>query len=222
MSEKPQYKIFLSCGAPYTSEQDIFISRVEEYLRNHNCETQTVGRKNFSVRQPAQFARDLIAECDGVVVIAFERLRVDKGRDKPESVDENSVDGRSFPTVWNHMEAAMGYAHDLPIFTLVAPGLHREGMLSDRFEWFAQEVELTPDFLFTDQFQQAFNDWLRRVDERKGKSIGAIIDPSKMRMIDLFMALTPNQLKGCVVAAFTILTAVAGLSFKLGSYLNKP
>ena len=108
MNEKPRYKVFLSCGTPYTSDQDAFISAIEDYLHNHDCETQTVGRSNFSVRQPVQFARNLIAECDGIVVIAFERLRVDKGRDKPRSKDEKLVEGRSFPTVWNQMEVAYG------------------------------------------------------------------------------------------------------------------
>jgi hypothetical protein len=222
MSERPKYKIFLSCGAPFTKEQDVFISVVEEYLRNHDCETKTIGRNNFSIRQPAQFARDVIAECDGIVVIAFERLRVEKGKDKPNSKDEKLVVSRSFPTVWNHLEAAMGYAHDLPILTLVAAGLYREGMLSDRFEWFALEVELTPNFLTTEMFHQSFKDWLSRVEERTKTPFKTKIDPSKLRMVDLFMSLTPNQFWGLLGAAFAVIMAVAVLAFKLGAYLEKP
>jgi hypothetical protein len=222
MSHTEKHRIFLSCGAPYTSEQGAFVSAIEDYLSNHDCETQTVGRRSFSVRQPVQFARNLIADCDGVVVIAFERLLVDKGRDKPGSTNEKAVDGRLFPTVWNQMEAAMAYAHDLPILTLVAKGLYRQGMLSDRLEWFAQEVDLKPEFLATDQFHQVFTDWLGRVEERKKTPWRTKLDPSKLRMADLFMVLTPKQLWGLVAATVAVLTVVAGVAYKLGAFFKKP
>ncbi len=221
MGEKTSYKVFLSCGAPYTLEQESFISAVEKHLSNRDCETHTVGRNNYSVSQPIKFARDLIAECDGMVVIAFERVRVDKGRDKPGG-KEKPLDGKSFPTVWNHLEAAMGYANDLPILTLVALGLHREGMLSDRIEWYAQEVELTPDFLSTDQFNQTFNDWLRHVDERKRMQHRIKIAPSEMQIGDLIKALTPSQFWGFIVAAIAAIVAIFSFGFEVGTYLKKP
>ena len=67
MGVKTRYKVFLSCGAPYTLEQESFISAVEKHLSNRDCETHTVGRNNYSVSQPIKFARDLIVECDGTV-----------------------------------------------------------------------------------------------------------------------------------------------------------
>jgi hypothetical protein len=42
------------------------------------------------------------------------------------------------------MEAAMAYARKMPLLILVQPGLKRQGMLSDRLEWMAIEVALTP------------------------------------------------------------------------------
>ena len=222
MSGKQSYQVFLSCGAPYTQEQESFISAVEKYLHNQDCETQTAGRNSFSVDQPVKFARNLISGCDGIVVIAFERVRIDKGRDKPGSQDEKPLDCRSLPTVWNHMEAAMGYAQDLPILTLVASGLYREGMLSDRFEWFAQEVELTPDYLSTDQFNQVFKDWLSRIDERKIRRHGTKVVPSELKMGDLIKALTPPQFWGIIVAALTAAVAIFSLGFKVGTYLKTP
>lgn len=222
MGEKSNYKIFLSCGTTYTSEQEAFVSAVEKYLHNHDCETNTVGRNSFSISQPVKFARDLISKCDGIVVIAFERVRVDKGRDKPDSKDEKTVDGRLLPTVWNHMEAAMGYAHDLPILTLVASGLYREGMLSDRFEWLAQEVKLTPNYLTEDQFNQAFKDWLDRIKERKRTPHRMGIVPSELRIADLIMALTPQQFWGVIVAAAAAIAAVFALGIEVGKHLNGP
>jgi hypothetical protein len=222
MSEKPSYRIFMSCGTPYRQEQEAFISAVEKCLRNNNCETHTIGRNSFSIDQPVKFARDTIAECDGIVVIAFERIRLDKGKDKPGSKEEKPVNGRSFPTVWNHMEAAMAYANDLPVLTFVASGLHREGMLSKRFEWLAQEVELTPEYLATDQFNQTFKDWLHRIDKRKNMQHEMKIDASKLQIRDLILALTPQQFWGFIVATVTAFAAIFAVGFELGSYLKKP
>lgn len=227
MSAKTRYDIFLSCSRPYTQEQESFISAVEMHLHNQGCETYTVGRSKFSVRQPVRYARDLIAKCDGIVVIAFESLRVDKGWGKPESQGGKwkSLDGRSFTTVWNHMEAAMGYAHDLPILTLVASGLHREGMLSDRLEWYAQIVELEPNYLGTEQFNQVFNEWLHLVDERKRMPHRTKIDLSELKMGDLIKALndlTAWKFWMLILAVASVIAFVFSIGFEAGTYLKKP
>jgi hypothetical protein len=86
----------------------------------------------------------LYSTCRGAVVVAFERTRILTGLDKPGSSVPKEIKNESHPTVWNHMEAAMAYARKMPLLILVQPGLKRQGMLSDRLEWMAIEVALTP------------------------------------------------------------------------------
>ena len=166
MNQPSQLRIFVSCGSPYTDAQEQFLAAVEAYLESHGCTPQTVGRSIYSARQPVEASRDLIGSCHGAVVIAFERMLIATGYDKPGSPHQKELLGERHPTVWNQMEASMAYAQKVPILTFVQPGLKRQGMLSDRLEWKAMETDLQPSFLLTEEFRQVFGEWIASVRHR--------------------------------------------------------
>jgi hypothetical protein len=174
------------------------------------------------VRQPIQFARDLIAECDGTMVIAFERIRINDGLDRPGSTSQRSINGHAYATVWNQLEAAMAYAKNIPAFTLVQKGLHRQGMLSDRLEWFALEDELSPALLKTEKFHQFFQDWLSRVETRRVSPKLSDVDPSQLKIGELISLLTPKQLWSILAAAIGVLATVATVAYALGQFYATP
>jgi len=144
-----EMKVFMSCGSTFTDTQKAFVEELERFLQKEECVPHTVGKSSFSAIQPIRHARDVIQECDGAVVVAFERYRIEKGLEKPESKDEGSIDGWKLPTPWNQLEAAMAYGMELPLFIVVERGLKRQGMIGDRHEWYAQEIELSKDYLKT-------------------------------------------------------------------------
>jgi hypothetical protein len=154
------------------------------------------------------------------VVIAFERTRVLEALDEPGSPNEKLLTNESHPTVWNQLEAAMAYARDVPMLTFIEPGLRRQGMLSDRIEWFAQETDLDPAFLKTEQFNQTFQDWLTRVAERRENPQKLDIDPSNIKVKELLSRLTPKQLWGLCTGLGGFLVAIATIAFKLGQHLH--
>ncbi len=213
--DKP-YQVFLSCGTPDMQAQEDFISAIEDQLKSHNCIPQTVGRSSFSGRQPVEASRDLIGTCDGAVVIAFERIRIIEGLEKPGSTERKEIQNESHPTIWNQMEAAMAYAQRVPILTFVQRGLKRQGMLSDRFEWTALETDLSPSFLRTDQFQQVFREWLSYMQKRRTSSQKVDLDLGKVKVGALLSLLTTTQLWGLIVAIATI----AALAFKAGQWFR--
>lgn len=151
--------VFISTGRPHTEKQEKFITAVEDLLRQDHFVPQTVGRNIYSIKQPVRSVCDYIRDSHGAVIIAFERIRVHKGAEKPGSAHEEKLRDISLPTVWNQLEAAMAYANDLPILTLVERGLERQGMLSDRVEWYAQEILLEPETLQSDEFIGVYSDW---------------------------------------------------------------
>ena len=221
-AKKEAYKIFVSCGFPYNQPQEDFVSAIEAYLKSHNCEPMTIGRNKFSVLQPVQFAREVITECDGMLVIAFERIRINDGLDKPNSSSQKSLNGHIYPTVWNQIEPSIAYARNVPIFTFVQKGLNRQGMLSDRLEWFALEDELTPALFNTDKFNQYFQDWLFRVEARKLSPKLSNVEPSQIKMGELIALLTPTQLWGIISTAIGILATVATAAYTLGKFFGTP
>jgi hypothetical protein len=219
VSEK-LYSVFLSRGAAYTQEQEDFISAVEAHLKSHGCTPQTVGRSAFSIRQPVQAARDLIGNCDGAVVIAFERLRVLEALDKPGSPEESRIKNESHPTIWNQMEAAMAYGQRVPILTFIQSGLRRQGMLSDRLEWMALETDFSTNFLRTTQFQQTFGEWLALVAERRTSWRKSGIDPGELTIGHLLTQLKARQLWSVLVAVSAVAAAIFLAAFKAGQWFQ--
>jgi len=217
MNDSP-ISIFVSCGTPDTQIQESFIQAIETLLRSHGCEPQTVGRSKFSGRQPVQAARDLIGDCGGAIVIAFERSRIIKGIERPESPNPQEVANESHPTIWNQMEAAMAYAQRVPILTLIQPELKRQGMLSTRLEWVALQKELTPNLLLTDEFRQIFNEWMSYVKNRSAEAESEEIDPGKLKIGYLVKQLTSAQFAGLIGSVFAALAAVGAISFKIGQW----
>jgi hypothetical protein len=219
--ESTSLPVFLSCGTPHTEVQESFLSAVEAYLKSHGCEPQTVGRSKFSARQPVEASRDLIASCNGAVVIAFERTRILTGLDKPGSSSQKKIEDESYPTVWNQMEAAMAYANKVPILTLIEPNLKRQGMLSDRLEWMAMEVEFLPAFLATEHFRQVFTEWFSEVKRTAANPEPLDFDPGEMKVSDLLPLLKGKQAWAIAAGIFSILAVLATAAFKAGQFIGQ-
>jgi hypothetical protein len=221
MTENEFHKIFISCGTPYLKTQEDFLAMLEARLVKHNCYPMMIGRNNFSIRQPVEHARDLVAGADGALIIAFERFRINDGLDKPGGADQSPIQGERYSTIWNQLEAAMAYASNVPIFILVQKGIRRQGMLSDRVEWFALEDNLTQELLTTDKFNQFFQDWICRIEAHKLGNNQSIGDVSQMKIGELLKQLTPQQFWGLLVTIIGVLVVVATAAFKLGQLVPK-
>jgi hypothetical protein len=221
VSQPVGYRTFASSGTPYTDAQQQLVDAIEDYLRTKGCELFTVGKHNHSARQPVEFARDLITTCDCAVVGAFERYKIVTGTEKPNSAEQKPIDGRSEPTVWNHLEAAMAYAHDLPMLVLVEKCVYRQGMLSKRFEWNAMEIDIDPQLVKGEQFRQMVDDWLGRVESTKAARDKAKHDLEKVTIREYLASMKPKEAWAIVVAVFTVLAAVAGAAYWAGHALHK-
>lgn len=216
MTAPSELLIFLSCGTPHDKSQEDFIAAVEAHLASHNCTPQTVGRSIYSARQPVEAARDLIGNCHGAVVIAFERTRIVSGLDRPDSPQQKDIQNESHPTVWNQMEAAMAYAQKIPILSLVQIGLKRQGMLSDRFEWKAIETDLNPALLATQEFRQVFSEWIGLVRKESEKIEENEIDPAQLKVGSLVKQLSAKQAISLSLVTLGTIGSIISVAFKAG------
>jgi hypothetical protein len=217
-----QPKIFVSRGTPYTPAQERFCDKLYEYIRSRGGAPVTVGGNKYGVRQPVELAREEIKSCAGAVVVAFKRIHIREGQEKPDSTEAAPVDGRVLPTVWNHMEAAIAYTHDLPLLVLVEKGVYREGMLSKRLEWDALEIDVDAKVFKSDEFIQRFDQWMSFVEQRCKGTTESKIDPTKLTLRELLGALTTGQLWSMAGALFGALAAVAVAAYKVGVWSAKP
>lgn len=214
-----KWKIFISHGSAFTEAQERFYTKFREFIEGRGCECATIGQNKYGVRQPVELAREAILACDGAAVIAFKRIEITNGTDKPGSSKATPVDGRVLPTVWNHLEGAMAYANHLPLFVIVERGVHREGMLSKRLEWDALEVDISSKVFGTEEFRQRFESWLSFIDGRSQKKACSAVEVDKLTLTQIFQCLTAGQLWAILAAVVAILSFLATVAYKIGAWI---
>ena len=125
-------QIFLSRAAPHTHAQDGFLVALCGELRNRGLEPRTVGDTDFGLR-PLEDIRGVMMECNGLLSVAFRRIVIRDGEDRPD----NEMQARVAPiapdtwltTPYCHLETAMAFQLGLPILVVVEKGVRQEGAL---------------------------------------------------------------------------------------------
>ncbi len=155
--------VFISVGRTATPEQEAFVSAVEAYLQENGLNPRALGRSDFSSLQPLKFIEQVMNECSGTVVLAFERIHVVEGVELDGSEDEKPLVNAKVPTVWNQIEAAMAYVLKQPLLVIVEKGLRNEGLLEFGYDWYVQWVKIDPAIVEGREFMGVFEDWKKRV-----------------------------------------------------------
>ena len=156
-------KIFLSVGRTSTDQQEKFVETIEGFLRSQNVEPLTVGRSYFSSKQPLVAIAELMKECTGSMILAYERIYITEGIDRRGNPKESSFKEAKLPTVWNQIEATMAYTLGHPLLVMVENGLRSEGLLERGYDWFVKWFDLTSPILDDPEFLGVFKDWQQRL-----------------------------------------------------------
>ena len=158
-------KVFLSVGSTANEKQENFVRAMERYLENNGLTPQTVGRTYFSSKQPLAAIDELMQECVGSVIIAYERIHLKEAIEKRGHPRQQLLQGVNLPTAWNQIEAAMAYTLGHPLLVLVERGLKSEGLLETGYDWYVQWIDLD-ESVFTDRrFLGVFADWKKRIEQ---------------------------------------------------------
>lgn len=156
--------VFLSVGRTSTPKQETFVAAIAGLLDAHGLKARTVGRTDFAHQKPLKLIAEVMQECSGTVVVAFERLHITRGlelRGSSEPVDLSQV---NLPTVWNQIEAAMAYTLGHPLLAIVESSLRSEGLLEEGYDWYSKWVNLDPDGLSNRGFLETFAAWKESVN----------------------------------------------------------
>jgi hypothetical protein len=105
-----------------------------------------------------------------VAIVGFERLRVVQAIDRRGSDAERALADFALPTVWNQIEAAMAYAHGLPLLVLVQEELRTEGLLETSHDWYVKRLPLGAGATSDREFRGIFDDWRSRVEARHAEA----------------------------------------------------
>lgn len=156
-------KIFLSLGTTENKLHQELAKTIESHLEINDLTPQTVGRTYFSSKQPLIAIKELMHECAGSVILAYERTHLIDAIEKRGSSKETRLQKLNLPTVWNQIEAAMAYTLGHPLLVLVEDGLKYEGLLEPNYDWYVLYIDPEDNLLTSKEFQMVFSDWKRRV-----------------------------------------------------------
>lgn len=213
-------KIFISAGTVATPAQQQAIEIVSTCLENAGLSPRRMGVNEWSYDQPLRAIRKVIAECDGIAVVAFERSSFPAGTERTKQGDK-ALAYKRMPTIWNHIEAAIGYANDLPLLVIAEHGLWEQGVFESMYDWNVYWTDFQPTDFRSERFKGWLQSWkdsvLAHAARRSHSSALTDSDISKMTIGDLLRRLTVPQLWAVVSALMGLLIAVASFSYRIGA-----
>jgi hypothetical protein len=138
------------------------LAGLERFLNGHRLTPRTLGTNQYTLQSPMDAVLELMDHCKGAIVLGYPQLKVSSGQ----------INGKAVPlkprlmhaTPWNHMEAVMAYAKDLPLLIIghegVTGGVFDKGVLGQ----YIFTANLAKDGWFRDKrIAGAFPQWLELV-----------------------------------------------------------
>lgn len=168
--------VFLSYSRPINAEQRSFVEAVTLQLQQRGFEPRTLGVTDYDMDAPLKAIRRLMLECNGLLVLAFRRLQVERGTSRPGDTDAMPLDQRWLSSPYAQIEPVMAFDLGLPVLLAREQGVLAEGVLER-----GVLGTHTPDFdlslpasayLDAPEWQQGLQRWegfVGRVIEAKGE-----------------------------------------------------
>jgi hypothetical protein len=213
-------KVYISVGSAASSIQTQAAETIFRSLEITGLAPRQMEKNEWSAEQPLRGIKRVIDQCHGIVVIAFQRYQFPSGTERQKDGSEKQLTDIRITTVWNQIEAAMGYARGLPLLVIAEQGLHEDGLLEGRYDWKVYWTDFSPEHLRSDRFIGYLESWKQLVVERSAiESKPSITDAdlSKMSVLQLCGRLTVPQLWGAISAVIGCLAGVAAVGFRAGS-----
>jgi hypothetical protein len=158
-------------GTPYTPAYDQFRNDLAAFLHD-KCEVnpRIIGKNEYPDGSPLEHIRKVMRTCSGLIIVAYERKFVQTGTEKRGSAEEQKIRNRVYTTPWNHVESAIAYSLELPIFILCQNGLQKEGLIDVKLDWYVKELDIKPGIFLDSDVAEHLRAWAtRRVIPRSKK-----------------------------------------------------
>lgn len=206
-------RVFISMGTPFTEQYSKFRDELESLLRDRcNVNPRIIGKNEYPAGNPLSHIRNVMRECHGIVIVAYERTLIKTGIEKRGGQDAKEINGRTYTTPWNHIESAIAYSLSLPIYVLCQHGLTEEGLIESKIDWYVQYVDIVPQALSKPEIVESIRSWINsRVVPlaRKPRMLEAIRGNLKLA------EMSPKEVLGLVgmFSATFVLGAGAAMAF---------
>jgi hypothetical protein len=165
-------RVFISMGTPYTAAQTQFRDELEAFLRDScGVDPRIIGKNEYPSGNPLTHIRSVMRQCAGVMIVAYERTYLKVGAQRRGAQGEQKLQDRIYTTPWNHVESAIAYALELPLYILCQNGLSEEGLIESKNDWYVKHVDIQPGAFGKSDVTSSIQAWIDdRVIPRSKKS----------------------------------------------------
>ena len=171
--------VFLSHPRPHSEQQEELVTSVREYFVQRDLDPRTLGVSDYDTEVPLASIRRLMLECNGVLVLALKRYRIEEGAavisTRKGKKTERDISGKWLTSPWCQIEAGMGFQLGLPVLVFREDGVLADGVLEQGvMASYMPEISLKLDvkqFLASTEWKQLINRFeadVRELRKRKG------------------------------------------------------
>jgi hypothetical protein len=178
-----QPNVFVSMGTPFNDKQRAFRQTLINVLRSQGIVPRMLNETEYPPGNPLPHIRSLISECEGALIVAYERKHVEAGTEKRNSENQKDVGNTLYTTPWNHIESAIAYSLDKPLLMICEKGLRREGLIEDKLDWYVIDIEIDPAQLTAPEFNGRISAWRDHIRTYRSKSFVSSIDFTDLKAI---------------------------------------
>jgi hypothetical protein len=214
--------VFISIGSQFADQQGKFLDGLIDLLRSCDIEPRVINKTDYPTGNPLKDISRIMRECQGVIIVAYERTYFDSGIEKRKSPQEKPLESVRYTTPWNQIEASMAFALGLPIIVMMEKGLREEGLLEEKYDWYVERLSISADAFSDKDVRGRIMAWCRRVQTDKPQRANHGQIDAEMTVSDLGKMLTLKTVGVLVGAMFGIFVfgVLVGQS-PLGDFLMK-
>ena len=229
-------KVYISIGSAATTIQKQAADTIFRSLETAGLSPRQMERNEWTAEQPLRGIKKVIEQCQGIVVIAFRRYQFSTGTERQKDGSEKQLANIRITTVWNQIEAAMGYTRGLPLLVIAEEGLLEDGLLEGCYDWKVYWTDFSLEQLQSDKFVGYLESWKELVLEQNAvfpppppplptptpspspspSPSKEDVDISKLTWGRFLGMFTFPQLWGAISVVFGCLSAVAYVSYRAG------
>jgi hypothetical protein len=170
MNKSRRVHVFLSRPTWVAPEFQKALDGFIGLLATLNLEPHTLGSTDYPVSGPLDEVIRLLERCEGAIILGYPQILVSKGTLKGKELEASLL----LPTEWNHIEAALAYARELPLLVMHHRGVCRGVFDRGAVNKFLHEVDFTRhDWPLQQSTQGALKAWLAEMENRPARVINA-------------------------------------------------
>jgi len=100
-------------------------------LKSHELSPRTIGTTDYPSKSPMDAVIDLLYECEGAIILGYPQIDIVQGSIKNEKINSTI----QLSTEWNHIEAGLAHALELPLLVIhhsnISRGVFDRGVLNN-------------------------------------------------------------------------------------------